>query len=75
MVVHDYFVQIDRIPDAEGGGLFGRVPDLPGCMSDGEDLLALEANIADAIATWIAAARRLGCTVPPPTRNAKARRA
>lgn len=75
MVVHDYFVQIERLPDAEGGGLFGSVPDLPGCMLDGENLPALEANIADAIATWIAAALRLGRTVPPPTRNAPARRA
>jgi antitoxin HicB len=75
VVVHDCIVQIERVPEAEGGGLFGRVPDLPGCMSDGEDLGALETNITDAIATWIAAAHRLGRTVPPPTRNAFARRA
>ncbi|GJE61925.1 type II toxin-antitoxin system HicB family antitoxin [Methylobacterium trifolii] len=66
MVVRDYYVQVDPVPQAEGGGLLGCVPDLPGCMSDGDDIAMLELNIADAIETWIAAARRLGRAVPSP---------
>lgn len=66
MVIRDYIVQVEPIPSAEGGGWIGRVPDLPGCMSDGNDIESLKANIADAIETWMAAARRLGRAVPPP---------
>ena len=66
MFVHDYFVEVDAIPQAEGGGWLARVPDLPGCMSDSDDYHGIEATIADAIGTWIAAARRMGRTVPQP---------
>ena len=71
MVVHDYFVQVERLTEADGGGLLGRVPDLPGCMSDGDDLEGLEANVADAIETWINAAHRLGREVPSPKLQAR----
>lgn len=66
MVVRDDVVQVEPIPPSEGGGRIGRVPDLPGCMSDGDDLEGLKANIDDAIETWISAARRLGRPVPRP---------
>lgn len=66
MVVRDYFVMIEPIPAVEGGGWLGRVPDLPGCMSDGGDLTELEANVLDAIETWIASARRQGRAIPSP---------
>jgi antitoxin HicB len=42
------------------------VPDLPGCMSDGDTREEAEANVKDAIECWITAARRLGRPVPQP---------
>ncbi|MDR7035629.1 putative RNase H-like HicB family nuclease [Methylobacterium sp. BE186] len=64
--MRDYFVEIGRAPPEEGGYLIATVPDLPGCTSDADDWDSVEANVADAIDTWIAAARRLGRPVPPP---------
>ena len=43
------------------------VPDLPGCMSDGETREEAARNIADAIAVWIEEARHLGRAIPEPS--------
>ena len=43
------------------------VPDLPGCMSDGETPEEAIANVQDAIAAWIEAAHDLGRPVPGPS--------
>ena len=32
----EYAVRIDRLAESDGGGYLATVPDLPGCMSDGE---------------------------------------
>jgi predicted RNase H-like HicB family nuclease len=68
MFVHDYYVEIEPLPQAEGGGFLATVPDLPGCMSDGDTFEELQRNIADAIDCWIAAAQRLGREVPKPAK-------
>lgn len=66
----DYAVIIRPIP-AEGGGGFGAlVPDLPGCMSDGETPQEALANVQDAIACWIEAAREMGRPIPDPSPEA-----
>ena len=31
-----YNVEVERLSEADGGGFVAIVPDLPGCMSDGE---------------------------------------
>lgn len=74
MFVRDYYVALEKLPSEEGGGWYATVPDLPGCMSDSDDFADLEANVADAIDTWIAAAQRMGRDVPAPA-DATARRA
>ncbi|WP_407522017.1 type II toxin-antitoxin system HicB family antitoxin [Methylobacterium oryzisoli] len=66
MTVHDYHVELARLPMSEGGGWQITVPDLPGCLSDGETIEEAERNVADAILCWIDAARRLGREIPPP---------
>jgi antitoxin HicB len=66
--VRDYFVEIEPLPQAEGGGFLATMPDLPGCMSDGDTVEELQRNIADAIECWIAAAQRLGREVPRPAK-------
>jgi predicted RNase H-like HicB family nuclease len=62
-------VVIEPLPLEDGGGFVATVPDLPGCMSDGDTPEEALANVQDAIATWIEAANDLGHTVPKPSRR------
>ncbi len=64
-----YPVVIEPLSVEDGGGFLARVPDLPGCMSDGETPEEAVAHVRDAIATWIEAAHDLGHSVPPPSRT------
>ena len=64
-----YPVVIEPLSVEEGGGFLARVPDLPGCMSDGETPEEAVVNVQDAIATWIEAAHDLGHAVPQPSRT------
>ena len=66
----DYAVVITPLSDEDGGGFLAMVPDLPGCMSDGETPEEALANIRDAIGAWIEAARDIGHEVPKPSRRA-----
>ncbi|OAF05483.1 hypothetical protein AYJ54_00830 [Bradyrhizobium centrolobii] len=65
----DYAVTIRPLSAADGGGFVALVPDLPGCMSDGETPQEALANAQDAIASWIEAAHELGGPIPEPTRE------
>lgn len=65
----DYPVLIEPLPAEEGGGFIALVPDLPGCMSDGETPEEALAHVQDAIKSWIEEARALGRSVPPPSRH------
>lgn len=73
MIVRDYPVALEPLPVHEGGGWLATVPDLPGCISDGETREDALANVADAIGCWIDAAHRLGREVPSPTATGEAR--
>jgi len=53
----NYTVHIETLAENDGGGYLAIVPDLPGCMSDGETPEAALKNVQDAIASWIEAAR------------------
>jgi len=64
-----YPIVVEPLPAEEGGGFLATVPDLPGCMSDGETPEQAVSNIQDAIAAWIEAARDLGHAVPKPSRR------
>lgn len=66
----DYAVLVEPLPPEDGGGFFASVPDLPGCVADGDTPeLALQAAM-ESIAAWIEEAKRLGRVVPPPSRRA-----
>ena len=67
-----YPIVVQPLSVEDGGGYSAIVPDLPGCMSDGETPEAALANVQDAIATWIEAAEDLGHAVPEPTNAALA---
>ncbi len=62
-----YPVVISPLSDADGGGFVATVPDVPGCMSDGETPEEAIANVRDAIAMWMEAARDAGRDIPPPS--------
>lgn len=65
----DYPLIVQPLSNEDGGGFVAIVPDLPGCMSDGETPEEAVANVRDAILTWIEAAQDVGHPVPPPSRH------
>lgn len=65
----DYPLIVEPLSEEDGGGFVAIVPDLPGCLSDGETPEEAVANARDAILTWIEAARDLGHDVPKPSRR------
>jgi antitoxin HicB len=64
-----YRIVIEPLSADDGGGYFATVPDLPGCMSDGDTPEEALVNVQDAILCWIEAAREMGRDVPHPTRT------
>jgi predicted RNase H-like HicB family nuclease len=65
----EYAVLIEPLSTDDGGGFLATVPDLPGCMSDGETPEEALANVRDAVDAWIEEARVLGRPVPAPSRH------
>lgn len=63
----DYAVIIEPLAAEDGGGFVATVPDLPGCISDGETPEEALSNVRDAINAWIDEARALGRAVPKPS--------
>jgi antitoxin HicB len=61
-----YRIEIEPLSKEDGGGYLASVPDLPGCMSDGETPEEALRNVQEAIASWIEAAHELRMDVPPP---------
>jgi antitoxin HicB len=69
MNANAYPIVIEALPEDEGGGYVALVPDLPGCMADGETREAAAHAVADAIAAWIEEATDLGRPIPAPSRH------
>ncbi len=61
-----YTIIVEPLADEDGGGFVATVPDLPGCMGDGETQDAATADALAAIPSWIEEAARLGRPVPVP---------
>jgi predicted RNase H-like HicB family nuclease len=62
----EYAVVIEPLSDEDGGGFLATVPDLPGCMSDGDTREEATRNVEDAIASWLEEARSVGSAIPDP---------
>jgi antitoxin HicB len=62
-----YNVEVERLSEADGGGLVAIVPYLPGCMSDGETEFEAIQNAQDAIECWLEAAREYRQPIPTPS--------
>jgi predicted RNase H-like HicB family nuclease len=63
----EYAVRIERLADANGGGYLATVPDLPGCMSDGETPEEALKNVQEAIESWVEAAKEWNEDIPRPS--------
>jgi len=61
-----YAIVIRQISAEDGGGYIGLVPDLPGCMSDGETPAQALANTMDAMSEWLDLCHRRGQPEPVP---------
>jgi len=68
----DYPIVIVPLSEEDGGGWMGYVPDLPGCMSDGETAEEAVANTRDAVAEWLDADQASQSGVPPAPGSASA---
>jgi predicted RNase H-like HicB family nuclease len=66
MPAHNYTIIIEPASVEDGGGYLAFVPDLPGCMSDGDTYEQAALNVAGAIESWIEAAVEMGRPVPVP---------
>jgi predicted RNase H-like HicB family nuclease len=55
MKPQDYQVVVGPLSEEDGGGYGATVPELPGCMSDGETPQEALENVYDAIACWVEA--------------------
>jgi predicted RNase H-like HicB family nuclease len=63
----EYPVRIERLAESDGGGYLATVPDLPGCMSDGETPEEALKNVQEAIVSWIESAKEWKQEVPKPS--------
>jgi predicted RNase H-like HicB family nuclease len=60
-----YTVLVYEAEPAEGG-YWAKVAELPGCTTSGETIEEIEANIKDAIETYLDALREFGQELPQP---------
>ena len=65
--IPEYHIEVRPLARSEGGGYLAWVPDLPGCMSDGETPTEAVAHVQEAIREWIEEAERLGEPIPAPS--------
>jgi antitoxin HicB len=62
----EYPVVLRPLGIEDGGGWIALVPDLPGCMSDGETAFEALKNVELAVEEWKSAANELGRAIPNP---------
>ena len=65
-MIRGYSIVVEPLSEEDGGGFVATVPDLPGCMADGDTHDAALADAHAAIDAWTEEARRLGRPVPAP---------
>src|SRR4030067_80559 len=63
----EYPFMIRRRSKAEGGGWLVEVPDLPGCIADGETIEEAVENGSDALRSWLATAKEFKDPITAPS--------
>lgn len=71
----EYAVVVLPLSEADGGGFVAHVPDLPGCMSDGNTQEEAIQNARDAISEWLATCADMGRDAPQPGASVERHRA
>lgn len=66
MRFEDYPITLSPIPEDEGSGYMVTIPDLPGCVADGETVEEAIAEARDAFEAWTIAEREDAGTLPAP---------
>ena len=69
MAIATYLVMVRPLSPEDGGGFLARIPDLPGCVGDGETEVEAIADVREAAIGWIEAAHDMGRGVPAPSRE------
>ncbi len=66
----DYYLKLDYpitlYPDSEEGGYVAEIKDLPGCLTQGDTLEEVVANINEARELWIETVYEAGREIPLP---------
>lgn len=65
----NYRIQVYLNPEEAGGGWVAEVPELEGCVSDGDSPEEALRNVQDAMLAWIETAREAGIPIPHPLRS------
>jgi predicted RNase H-like HicB family nuclease len=63
---YGYSLIVNQLSEDDGGGWLVEVPELPGCMTDGETLEEALSSIDNAIDSWINTAKEKGRVIPKP---------
>lgn len=63
-MIYRYRITLRPLGPKDGGGWLAEVPELPGCMSDGDTPQQAIENVMDAITCWLEAAEEDGRPVP-----------
>ena len=66
MRLEDYAIRIEPLSSDEGGGFLVTVPDLPGCIADGETVEQAITEAHDAFEAWAMAERQDRGELPAP---------
>lgn len=64
---NDYPLNIRPLTEEDGAGFLVEVPDLPGCMADGDSIEGAIKEAKSAITSWINTAKEFGDPIPSPT--------
>ena len=62
-----YMITVEPLPEDEGGGWFATIPDLPGCMGDGETDAEAIRDVRLAALEWADAMIDTGRPIPDPS--------
>lgn len=61
-----YSVRVSQLSEADGGGWLASIPELPGCLADGETPDAAYAELKDVLEFWLQVAKEQGKDVSDP---------